>query len=80
MGCGCGKKTPVGVRKGAAVIASRKADEPKEAVSTRPKKASGTTQQFALERVDGRTQFFGSRLEAEAAKVRAGGGTVRRVR
>ena len=80
MGCGCGKKTPVGVRKGAAIPASASKVESKSVPNTRPKKASGTTQQFALERTDGKTQIFGSRLEAEAARVRAGGGTVRRIR
>lgn len=34
------------------------------------------SQSFTLRTSDGRTQKFGSRLEAEAAKVRAGGGSI----
>lgn len=39
--------------------------------------SQGTTQSFALDRRDGSTERFGSRLEAEAARIRAGGGQVR---
>lgn len=37
---------------------------------------SGTQQSFALKTSDGSTQRFSSRLEAQAARVRAGGGTI----
>jgi hypothetical protein len=36
----------------------------------------GVTQAFSLTLPSGRVQSFGSRLEADAARVRAGGGTV----
>jgi hypothetical protein len=36
----------------------------------------GVTQAFTLTTPAGRMQSFGSRLEADAARVRAGGGTV----
>lgn len=39
---------------------------------------SGTRERFALETRDGRTMTFGSQLEANAARVREGGGSVRR--
>lgn len=35
------------------------------------------SQSFALDTTDGRTQTFGSKLEADAARVRAGGGRLR---
>lgn len=37
----------------------------------------GNTQKFVLEGRDGSRQTFGSRLEADAERVRKGGGTVR---
>ena len=65
MGCNCGKnKKPLGT----------KAPTP----PPDPKGSTKTTQTFALDTPDGATQTFGSRLEAEAARVRAGRvGTIR---
>ena len=71
MGCNCGKtKRPAGMRKG------NKKDTPNYPV---PAKATGQRQSFRLTTTDGKTQTFGSRLEASAARVRAGGGTIRPV-
>lgn len=39
-------------------------------------KTQGSTQTFTLVTNDGRTQTFGTRLEAKAAKIRAGGGRI----
>jgi hypothetical protein len=44
----------------------QQAAQPRRAV------ASGSTQQFALVKRDGSKEEFGSRLEADAANVRAG--------
>lgn len=41
---------------------------------------SSERQRFTLETQDGRTMSFGSQLEAEAARVREGGGNIRRAR
>jgi hypothetical protein len=38
---------------------------------------TGMTQSFQLQARDGSTQSFGSKLEADAARVRAGGGEIR---
>lgn len=35
-----------------------------------------TSQTFTLQTIDGRTMTFGSRLEAEATRIRSGGGTI----
>jgi hypothetical protein len=50
----------------------------KKPTSTRTTKppTTGTTQQFTLTTTSGRVQSFGSRLEAEAARVRDGGGSI----
>lgn len=40
---------------------------------------TGMTQSFQLQARDGSTQSFGSRLEADAARIRAGGGEIRAV-
>lgn len=69
MGCSCGKKKgsqtlPAGFGKQAPV---------EELV---PKKGSGAKQKFTLQTSSGKTAQFGSKLEAQAARVRAGGGTI----
>mgnify|MGYP000911934271 CR=1 FL=1 len=44
-----------------------------------PTETAAKTQSFSFIPPSGRTQVFGSRLEAEAARIRAGGaGTIRR--
>ncbi len=40
---------------------------------------TGMTQSFQLQARDGSTQSFGSKLEADAARIRAGGGEIRAV-
>lgn len=42
----------------------------------KPTKQSGSTQTFSLRMDDGRVFSFGSRLEADAARVRQGSGRV----
>lgn len=39
-------------------------------------KPAPRTQKFILQTKDGKTQSFGSQLEAQAARIRAGGGTI----
>lgn len=61
----------------------RREEQQRNAPHSPAKKGSdqeGTTRtaSFVLQTIDGRTQAFGSRLEADAARVRAGGGTIRR--
>jgi len=41
---------------------------------------ASATQSFVLTTRDGKTETFASRLEANAARVRRGGGTIRPVR
>lgn len=71
MGCNCRKSPPpLGMKR----TQQTQDDKKKMPVMERSK---GRTQSFTLTRVDGTTATFGSRLEAEAARRRAGGGTVR---
>lgn len=60
MGCNCGKK--------------RQAQQQAQQSSSAPQSSGQptTTQSFRLDLEGGRTLMFGSRLEAEAAKVRLG--------
>lgn len=69
MGCNCGKNktAPAAAQRPAAATPAK----PQVAAPPRPMK--GVTQAFVLTTHSGRTQSFGSRLEAEAALVRAGG-------
>lgn len=83
MGCACSKnKRPTGftapagsgARPGGSTAESANARNGEaRRVNTQP---SGPTQSFTLKTNDGRTMTFGSKLEAEAAKIRSGGGQV----
>lgn len=80
MAC-CGKSRPLG-SKGTTPKSATKDQKSAEQKGAEQKKVSRTPtassfQHFTLEQRDGTTQTFGSRLEAEAARVRSGGGTVR---
>lgn len=95
MGCNCGKtgrthstRTYPYTKQGRSAQAERDAKTAKESTTTTtttttdkvPSKDGGTAQEFALVSPTGGTRTFGSRLEADAARVRAGyRGTVRRV-
>lgn len=69
MGCNCGKTTvPAGF--GRPVPST---DAPGPATDD---DAGKSRQRFTLRTSSGRTQVFASRLEAEAARVRAGGGSI----
>lgn len=72
MGCNCKDRTkPLGPNKTVTPAATTR----KMKSATPP--PLGKKQSFTLETRDGKTQTFGSRLESEAARVRAGGGTIR---
>lgn len=89
--CNCGKtgrthstRTYPYTKQGRSAQAERDAKTAKESTTTAtdkvPSKDKGTAQEFALVSPTGGTRTFGSRLEADAARVRAGyRGTVRRV-
>lgn len=87
--CNCGKNTsrPTGAQ--APMTGSRQAAQSAaDAQAARAANAStsrigpsrpaeqGGQQSFALNRADGRTQAFGSLLEARAERIRAGGGDI----
>lgn len=80
MAC-CGKSRPLGSKgttpksSKSATTKDQKSAEQKKKVSRTP--TASSFQHFTLEQRDGTTQTFGSRLEAEAARIRSGGGTVR---
>lgn len=64
MACNCSKsRKPAGARKPPATGSGSA--------------SSGDKQTFVLEHTSGRAESFGSRLEAAAARVRAGEGTIR---
>lgn len=69
MGCNCSKnrRQPLG---------TTAQTEPRTAGQVQEQEAQSRTQTFVLTTNDGRTQTFGSRLEASAARVRQGGGTI----
>lgn len=55
-----------------------KKQRPRPAPAPQQEQGSGVQQTYALEMPDGSVSSYGSRLEAEAARVRAGGrGSVR---
>lgn len=72
MGCNCGKNRvkPIGSSGTSSTSKQRTVQMP---TLEKPK---GTTQSYTLTR-NGTVQTFGSRLEAESARVRGGGGIVR---
>lgn len=76
MGCNCNKRKPVGPRTSNQNLV----DDPTKARMRQPARPtpppSGETQTFTLSTSDGRTQTFGSRLEAEAERIRRGGGSI----
>lgn len=65
-----------GCRKRAKKPLGQKKAEENKPVSRQPTTAK-MRQSFTLITRDNRTMTFGSRLEAEAERVRAGGGTIR---
>lgn len=70
MGCNCGKMTvPAGFGR---PVPSTDAPGP----ATADDDAGKGRQRFTLRTSSRRTQVFASRLEAEAARVRAGGGSI----
>lgn len=76
MGCNCNKKVkPLGTSGAQKSNTSPPTTAKLKRTSTPP--PQGTTQSFTLQARDGSTATFGSRLEAEAARVRAGGGSIR---
>jgi hypothetical protein len=68
MGCNCGKnkRQPTGA-------ATTAAAPPTPPPAPTPPPTTGRTQRFTLTSGSGRTQSFGSKLEADAARVRSGG-------
>ena len=69
MGCGCGKSKPP------AGMTTRVGTESTTTGTETTKQ--GLTQSFRLTMPDGSQEFYGSRLEAEAQRVRSGGvGTI----
>jgi len=70
--CNCGKNRvkPLGPSK-----AQKASGTPKKGNPVQP--AKGRTQSFTLQARDGSTTVYGSRLEAEAARVRRGGGSIK---
>ena len=87
MACNCGKnRQPTGygqVREPSSAESERedrsRANAHANANRTQPTPPTGMTQSFQLQARDGSTQSFGSKLEADAARIRAGGGTIRAV-
>ena len=72
MGCNCNKKVqPTGF-----AVPSTATQDAQRAAAEAAAIQANTTQSFTLRTSDGRTQSFGSRLEANAAMIRAGGGTI----
>jgi hypothetical protein len=87
MGCGCGSRAQAtGFGASQATQQSVQPEPtsdwqdprlvPANGVMAPAGAGSGATQSFTLQTADGRTQTFGSRLEAQAERVRAGGGTI----
>lgn len=87
MGCGCGKSatpptgsTPPESQVAAATPAGSISAASKAPAGSSTPRETPTQQSFALTTRDGKTQTFGSKLEADAERVRRGGGSVRPVR
>lgn len=81
MACNCRKKgtPPTGSGVSRAQQQAQRGGASTPPTGTPPKTSanSGAVQQFVLTTSSGRTMSFGSRLEANAARVREGGGTIR---
>jgi len=88
--CNCGKNATrptgaqapmTGSRQSAQSVADAQAARAANASTSRIGPArpaeQGGSQSFALNGADGRTQSFGSLLEARAERIRAGGGDIR---
>lgn len=84
MGCACNKnstpptgstaaRTAAAAAQQAAADAAARASNPSVSSIGPTAPLQGRTQSFALRTSDGRTQSFGSRLEAQAARLRTGG-------
>lgn len=70
--CNKGAQTPAGQQPAPAQPSGPTAESQAAATAN----ARGVTQSFALQTSTGQRLVYGSRLEAEAARVRAGGGTI----
>lgn len=76
MACNCGSKAKSMAAKSAGTGSPTPAPDPARPTGSTASGASkGSTQSFTLT-ASGRTQSFGSRLEAEAARVRLGNGVI----
>lgn len=73
MACGCNKNStpPAG---------AARPDPSGNSTQGIPQPVQRVTQQYELTTHNGSKESFGSRLEANAARVRAGGGSIRPVR
>lgn len=82
MGCNCGKNTPpAGSQPPEQQAATAPVSEAARAKAGVSVPATPVQQQsFAFTGRNGKTQTFGSKLEADAERVRSGGGSVRPVR
>jgi hypothetical protein len=87
-GCNCGKnRQPTGYGQVRQVPADNNTDREERSRQAATANANrtgspaplGMTQNFTLQTRDGGTQSFGSKLEADAARIRAGGGEIRPV-
>ncbi len=70
MGCNCNKTRPMGSGLTPKQVAENQAAKASTG-NPQPKPTSGTTQSFQMSDGAGGVQTFGSKLELEAAKVRA---------
>lgn len=78
MACNCGKnqQRPNGAT---GKSATAKSQQQIQREGAKAQAQNSKTQSFELKTRDGRTQSFSRRLDADAARVRAGGGTIRPV-
>jgi hypothetical protein len=78
MGCNCGKGKTTNANAPKKPIPAGVAPNGKTpAIDAGGKPMKGVTQAFTLTSAGGRTQTFGSQLEADAARVRQGGPVTR---
>lgn len=71
MGCNCGGRRPTGW---GTVPAAQQAKDADAIVKAQAQKKA--SEEFVLRTTSGRTSVYGSRLEAEAARIRSGGGSI----